>query len=284
MPLKIQNGTLSRLSSRPKRAKLLKDEPSIPLQDVLESEGSILSARWKLILAYILAYSFWRFYESDWLRFKWTVHSVHFMPGKLFADSKYCWRSISASAPYLSMQPLSAIDESTAETYDMTDIMHQFPRILALGMLLVQIFQGEYRNEFSEIGKGPACVVNTNCVWAMDIIDSEGWPSLDLADPGVKERYKSIVRNCFPFGENEGIFEDPPLSLHERRQRLFDHVVLPLRNILMDMKLFSGGKIKEIGYESSGPRDDSRNDSVLRGGFTNNPSSLDTISQSVRFV
>ncbi|KAF9879129.1 hypothetical protein CkaCkLH20_03362 [Colletotrichum karsti] len=120
---------------------------SVSLSELLKFFNDHLRLSHKILLSYIIAKSFWQFYDSDWMRHPWTKKDVHFMfesdPSRIYI-----------SEPFLSTQFSCNAD-------DPDNGMHPFPKILALGIM------------FLEIGLGHGLEDH----WRANNLDSNGQPN-----------------------------------------------------------------------------------------------------------
>ncbi|KAH0526124.1 hypothetical protein TsFJ059_009492 [Trichoderma semiorbis] len=125
------NPSNGRLQER--KAEFLESEPGSgrgeSLADVLR-EFQLLPKD-KIILAYTVAQAYHHFYDSDLMRIKWTSEKIWFMPpteenGEIFLR------------PYL-IFPFGTRDDPEEDFVDDARLVHQHPRILAIGTLLLEI-------------------------------------------------------------------------------------------------------------------------------------------------
>ncbi|KAI8269269.1 putative subtilisin [Colletotrichum sp. SAR11_239] len=72
--------------------------PSISLQSILRIGR--LSNRMKLVLAYIVARSYWQYYDSPWMNSPWTSDTIHFLCESQWADGSLSTGALYASKPY----------------------------------------------------------------------------------------------------------------------------------------------------------------------------------------
>jgi hypothetical protein len=118
--------------------RLLEEAPSISLSAVLERYS--LTPKMKVALAYILARSVWQFYDSDWMKTKWTSETIEFIreckpSNDCEPECLYAWK------PYFSIK-FSEDDSEFPEYSDADGKIHRYPRVLALGIILVEIGLG----------------------------------------------------------------------------------------------------------------------------------------------
>lgn len=89
----------------------------------------------RIILSYAIARAYWQLYDSEFMRTKWTGENIWFMPEEDEGSSPHqlplrSYLSFPFSPP--GNNPLQDIVRDAPLT-------HQFPRILAIGLLLLQI-------------------------------------------------------------------------------------------------------------------------------------------------
>lgn len=207
--------------------------PGISLTKVLS--GHRLTARMKVLLAYIVAYSVWEYYDSDWMKTKWTSDSIRFMresnapggEGKLFT-----WK------PYLSVQ-FNGEDPQCHEYNKIPGMVHDFPRIRALGIMLVEIGVGFPLNMDATHADSPAARSNNELLTALSYArDEKYWRDFDYPD------YMSAVHHCLkpdafhqePYIEPSSTTREFDQGLKQRRNILYDKVVFPLQDLLQGTK------------------------------------------------
>ncbi|KAJ5718316.1 hypothetical protein N7488_003962 [Penicillium malachiteum] len=216
--------------------KLVEHTPGISLADTLKHYPP-LTARMKLVLAYIIAYSVWQYYDSDWMKTKWSSETIQFI--KEFEDNRcgscdpaklFTWK------PYLSVNFND--DESECQEFNRLDGgVHNYPRIRALGILLVEIGIGAPLHSQS-LKKGLVAQVNSDLLSARGYIkDPKMWRNLEF------EQYREAAAQCLdpaifslaPFDAGASPQESRD-SLRQRRNILYDKVVFPLEDLLHGTK------------------------------------------------
>ncbi|KAK4169925.1 hypothetical protein QBC43DRAFT_306849 [Cladorrhinum sp. PSN259] len=236
--LKVKNETLERVPDPDEIEDDIAQEHSVPLTAMLEK--TCLASRKKLILAYILANSFWKFYGSDWMASRWTAESVHFFrrgQGNDEGDEDSLSDSFLEESPYFS---LTQTDNAPllADYLETGGYLHRYPRLLALGAILVEIgrqkrMKGANRTKvswFNSVEETNQCFYNIKRA-----LDSARWPELDLQEEARKV-YRTVVEDC----SNPKIFQNlinplerqDGLTVDERRAIIYRKIVLPLRNLL----------------------------------------------------
>jgi hypothetical protein len=196
--------------------------PSIPLGTVLETYH--LTAKMKVTLAYIIARSIWRFYDSDWMNPAWSRESIHFMQEPLPNDQTTI--ALYACKPYFSVRFMD-VASNDGEFSDLDGKIHRYPRVLALGILLIEIGLGcSFQRVFSSQNPN----VNADWLAARDISkNSKAWSSFDYST------YRTAVENCL----DRGIFEKAAFTngqtaeqykrgLEQRRAILYERVIYHL--------------------------------------------------------
>ncbi|KAK6523154.1 hypothetical protein TWF694_006049 [Orbilia ellipsospora] len=111
--------------------------PSISLADVLASTNLRSDPQRKLLLSYLLAKAVWQFYDSDWMGEAWTKHSIHFMQQCL---DKMQRKAQLYHKPFISADLRGSIAHSDHASSRRS---HIFPKILALGVMLLEIELGQ---------------------------------------------------------------------------------------------------------------------------------------------
>jgi hypothetical protein len=113
--------------------------PSVPLARILGSSDLQQDLRRRLLLSYLLAKAVWQFYDTDWMDCSWTKDTVHFMRQRLDRLQK---RGSVDHRPFI----VAEFSPSAAAVTTAIDPMRQthiYPKILALGLMLLEIELGE---------------------------------------------------------------------------------------------------------------------------------------------
>lgn len=230
--LTIQDGKLQKSGFEPLK-QIVEHVPGSSLANILKLYH--LTAKMKLALAYILAQSVWEYYDSDWMKTRWTSETIQFMKecrsnstgeqGKLFA-----WK------PYLSVR-FGEEDPESCEFSDVDGEIHRYPRIRALGIMLVEIGIGSplHRSDQERPAQSLAAKINEDLLLAMQYSQNEKlWRDCDYPN------YLAAVNHCLDPGtfglapriRGSGDKEDIE-SLRQRRNILYDKVVFPLEELLL---------------------------------------------------
>ncbi|PFH61507.1 hypothetical protein XA68_17164 [Ophiocordyceps unilateralis] len=222
--LTVQGDKLQRfLDSKPPKYSI-DPTPSISLATVLRTHQ--LSRKMKGALAYILAKSVWQFYDSDWMKTRWTSETIHFM--------RYCSQGVFASKPYFAVR--FGEDSDALEATSTYGEIHRYPRVCALGIMLVEIGHGSLLSQSGEGNESQSPQRRINDCWtrAQKISDEEQpWPDFDFA------KYRTAVKNCL----NPSIFDEAPFrprdsnqeiadGRQKRRKVLYEQVVFPLEELV----------------------------------------------------
>lgn len=226
-------------------------EPSIPLSEYLRRDG--LSSNEVLLLAYILARSVWQFYSSEWMQVGWTLNRIHFMFEKPDEyDTISTDHKVNLSNPYLAFKFGDKTEEIGMEFFDGC-VVHNYPRVLALGILLVEICR-KSRGYEERSYETTEQAINTYSLRGRKLRENSNWPELDLHKVLTK-RFKDAVVACF----DPDIFktstlpdmDHPETGIEERRAILYERVVWPLGQLLIDARLADeSGRINRIAAKA----------------------------------
>ncbi|KAH6637314.1 hypothetical protein F5144DRAFT_647443 [Chaetomium tenue] len=175
------------------------------------------------VLAYILAKAAWYYYDSEWTNMGMTKTSVYFMGEALEDEVVYFCK------PYLSAQLPPGVSQ-TVECRQVVGMVHRYPRILALGIMLVEIATGQ---RFEMEGHPDQWDPRTSNQQLLNLqkLASSGEFHEDCRFP----RYKTAVNKCLdpilfrhaPFNPRE-----PTENLEKRRSIFYHEIVDPLRQLI----------------------------------------------------
>ncbi|GAA88054.1 penicillin-binding protein [Aspergillus luchuensis IFO 4308] len=180
-----------------------------------------LSNKGKSHLAYTIAKSVWQYYSSAWMMAPWTHGSIQLLTEKTgLAD-------IGKPHPYLTANMARAVVTST-DRYNADNLMHQYPYILALGVLLIEIAikqpltSEECPHPFSETA------INDYYTWAWTTAHRSNLKDM------VHPMYEEAVNNCL----NPELFGGDSIQQYgyteqitARQNVLYDKVVSPLKRL-----------------------------------------------------
>ncbi|KAF2963128.1 hypothetical protein GQX73_g10440 [Xylaria multiplex] len=213
-----------------KRLFLLKAS-SVSLATVLEKRKLHGDVQLKLLLSYLLAKAVWQFYDSEWMASNWSKDRIHFMRECLDGSSESQEIITLIHKPYfateLSPPPVRLSCESQSGCSAEQDFKQRFPsathfhpKILALGIMLLEIELGEgielHQVEESLDDENP--IENDDHFTAGRIILSPMWERRN-----VYQAVKEIIEICLkPDTGKFGIEEVPA------RDNLYTYVVAPL--------------------------------------------------------
>lgn len=222
--LEIQDGELHQSGFEPLKQKV-QHAPGISLADLLGTYH--FTSKMKIALAYILAHSVWLYYDSDWMKLPWTSKTIEFI-------KESSGNSSDGQAQLFAWKPYIAVlfgDKNCNEFSNLNGEIHHFPRVKALGVMMVEIGIG------SPLPDGD-CGVNCDYLLALQYSkDQKHWRDFDYPD------YLHAVDNCLdPATFNSAPFyrgqngEEQAESLKERRNILYHKVVSPLEELLRGTK------------------------------------------------
>ena len=240
--VQLEEGQM-RLSDDPEPGELMEACETISLRSVLSFYR--LTGKMRLVLAYILAHSTWRYYDSDWMRARWSTDTIHFAK-EHSADRRYT--RIYACKPCFSVNiPIS--EDDVVEFYD-GFVAHKYPRVLALGILLVDIGRDhplqDERYSFEELQQR----INSDCAIGINTINRDKhWPFLGGLSSAVRTKYKEITQACFDkrlfvgklvedYNSGRAKFKTDQTvdqNVEERRSILQKRIVAPLESLLEEL-------------------------------------------------
>ncbi|PLB55445.1 subtilisin-like protein [Aspergillus steynii IBT 23096] len=226
--LSIQDGELEHSFENLKRR--IDHVPAIPLASILSE--SRLTARMKLILAYIIAYSVWQYYDSEWMNIMWTSDVVRFMRRSDPSKRKI---HIFTTEPYVSVH-LNQEGPFCDDEIDIAGMVHKHPKIIGLGVMLVEIAMGVPFCDNDKQSLSLAAKVNSELLTALEYTsDMSRWEDFEYPD------YMSAVRHCLEPDQFDPYIEGSSASeqkqrLQRRRNVLYEKVLLPLESLLRGTK------------------------------------------------
>lgn len=176
------------------------------------------------VIAYIIAQSVWHFYDSDWMNVEWMTSSIYFI-NELSAENNevayYC-------KPYLNAS-FKNTETISPEYKEGLGIMHRYPRLLALGMILLEIATGQSIASEGHPDQWNAQKINQQLTRLTVLLKTSRFED-DCNYP----HYKASVEKCL----NIGLFKNAPFNpkspkenLEERRSILYNEVVDPLKQL-----------------------------------------------------
>lgn len=262
---------------------------SISLADVLKRHK--LVEKTKLLLAYTLAKSFWQFYSSDWMGSCWTTSTLQFFPERRDddADKHGDIDCILYGSPYFALSAQKQDSFLSAEFLPTESVVHRYPRVLALGTMLLEIGrqkrargrQGTLQHQPGSVSSDVATPEEKISTDLHEIRSALKWgtcPEFDIHEE-VRQTYRAVLRNCsdpklFEAAAANMLGENGALTIEERRAIIYREIVYPLQLLLEKLGWIDrSGKIKDEDQEegsSSGIKDDGIIDSkkpTNRPGF-----------------
>ncbi|KAL7929058.1 hypothetical protein V8C35DRAFT_325439 [Trichoderma chlorosporum] len=203
------------------------------LSDVLRQFQ--LTPKDKVILAYIIAQAYHHFYDSDLMRIKWTSETIWFMPPATKNDDILL-------RPYL-IFPFGKLNDPEEDFVDNARLVHRYPRILAIGILLLEIALSKPFQPISQ----PNNISEANCNhkiadnWLKSFKKTtwEGFTHKTIFDTAIEycireSRLPVNTKNRFgPVGAAKDlttkILPDKQQSILEQRKKFYMNVVRPLK-------------------------------------------------------
>jgi hypothetical protein len=234
----ISTGTFCEIITNRKRSQLrltavgdglLLQGPGRLSQDFLLNASSIslatlldtakLSRKMRLLLSYFLAKAVWQFYDSEWMRREWTKSCVHFMLARQPNTSK----GIFINEPFLSA---SFDNRRSHKDEDDQYRSHLYPKILSLGVMLLEIELGVKIEEYrlpEDICPNGEPSVNADHFAANEIFNkTELWEKVDTFST-----FRDVVQVCITPDVLAPFIDD----VEGLRLGLEKHIVNPLQTL-----------------------------------------------------
>ncbi|KAK1830614.1 hypothetical protein QBC39DRAFT_383096 [Podospora conica] len=223
-------------------------EQSISLADILQRHE--LVAKKRLLLAYVLAKSFWQFYDSDWMSVRWTTETVQFFYERR-GDDDDDEPGVLDESPYISLPTGTNTPSLLSAEYLPTEcVVHRYPRLLALVVLLFNLGRRKRRRDTAQQLEGsqrqPGHETNDSARISNDFNDirsalrGKSWPKLDVQEE-VRETLRAVLSDC----SNPRLFDEQPgdgsqrdrglLTIEERRAIIYGRTVYPLKLLLQKL-------------------------------------------------
>jgi len=178
-----------------------------------------LTQKRKLLLSYMLAQATWQFYDSDWMQHEWIKNTVQFM----FEQRTGMPKGIFINEPFLSAR-LPGRQLAGEARVDNNFRVHLFPKILAVGILFLEIELGiniEDHRPPDCIGPDGRPSVNADHIAATEVFENaELWEDTFAA-------FREVIGICLmPDSFVEYLGDTDGLRNHFEKK-----VVLPLQQL-----------------------------------------------------
>ncbi|KAJ5564559.1 hypothetical protein N7513_000801 [Penicillium frequentans] len=208
-----------------------------------------LSIEHRILLAYTLARACWQFYNFDIVHEKWTSDNIFFMPTDNQDGNQIPLRA------FLSI-PFDQVSRSPDEFLETGAYTHRYPRILFLGIMLLEIGLGESLGLGSLGTSKLSSVAYINRAHAKARMRLNEFKKIPWDGFSYKSVFVEAIENCLDSQNFKDTYkpqrkrakgkaskrrpmEDVP-ALQQRRTALYRKVVAPLC------------WLAEVGFESSG--------------------------------
>ncbi|KAM3075288.1 hypothetical protein ACMFMF_005966 [Clarireedia jacksonii] len=210
------------------------NEPSMSLGKLIYQKKLKNDDALRVKLSYLVAKAVWQFYDSHWMSEAWSKDIIHFMKEEDITDQSilvYLQRPFITAKIGSGKQDSSSPFVSESETDDkpVSACLHTYPKILSLGIILLEILRGEVIDEFRNRQKFRDSEGNllkdADLVIAGLLIKSEkkGKPGKDKYISNIRELLKEVIDFCIK-ADVEKLGRDSK----EVRANLRTHVVAPL--------------------------------------------------------
>lgn len=209
-----------------RRKRLIADTASISLKTALYRYNFLPSSR--VILMVIIAHSYSQFYTTKWMPRPWTKDDLHFLSEE--DDFTKTWQL------YPHRPHLSTSFESEIPLKQYPPIAHRHPKILALGIMLLEVelgldLQAKWKPKYSKRNGTPT--INIDYLTAMDLLTEDTlWSDQDTMAP-VKE----VIESCLQL-ELEGNY-----TVSDELKFMHEKVIAPLEHLWHDTR---AGSLSEL--------------------------------------
>ncbi|KAH8881812.1 subtilisin-like protein [Thozetella sp. PMI_491] len=226
---RLDRGRLMALREQENLPEGYKPEPGLGLQLSDALDGYKLRHGMRPLLAYVLAKTVWHYYDSDWMNFGWTKHNIYFMAETTNGyEIKYLCR------PYVHVN-LNTSHGRPPEYRQVFGMMHRYPRVLALGILLLQLSTADPIRLEGHPDNWDSKMANEQLELLKGYIQSSKLES-DCNFP----YYRAALKKCFDIK----LFKDAPFNperpeenLDQRRSIFYDEIVDRLKRFIAGAEL-----------------------------------------------
>lgn len=177
------------------------------------------------VLAYTIAKAVWLHYDSDWMSVATSSDDIFFMGEEDDEDIHYFCK------PYLSTDIHTESQQREEECRQIIGMVHSYPRVLALGIVLVEIATRQHIHFEGRPSTWTPNYANKKLIALQNLSKRESFQEDCRFRPYETAAKKCLDPNLFknaPFNS-----ERPGENLEERRKILHDEVVEPLRKLIV---------------------------------------------------
>ncbi|RAO64679.1 uncharacterized protein BHQ10_000691 [Talaromyces amestolkiae] len=176
-----------------------------------------LSVEHKITLAYAISRSCWQFYDFNLMHARWTSDSIWFMPLDNHNKNQIPLRA------YVSI-PFHQQDQSLAEYLETGDYTHRYPRILFLGIILLEIGLGKSLGIEPFETSNLSLVAHTNKAHSKAQMRLNEFKKISWTDFSYKDVFVEAVEKCM----DSRNFDDMHKTQKRRRRRFHSISKQPL--------------------------------------------------------
>ncbi|KAF6795401.1 putative subtilisin [Colletotrichum sojae] len=218
--------------------------PSKSLRRLLEIGR--LSNRMKMVLAFIVARSFWQYYDSPWMDSPWSSDSIHFLP-ELVVEDEHDQPSVAlyASKPYFAVQFLQHAGESV-EYCSAFGVVYRYPRLLALCIILLEIGRGQSLT--TEDHGSVEANLNANWTLAKRLTNkNRTWGDFDYP------HYRQAILGCLNYNYSKQAGASIETNVFARKAAVYEAVLQPLEKLVNELGFAENMNIMDPIDASQGP-------------------------------
>lgn len=195
-------------SSQPERS-FLRSSMGIRLDDLIGTGK--LGDKMKLSLSFLLVRTFWQYCESDWVQDDWSKKSVHFMLDTVdgypkvisihepflqtrFNKSDHGDKMLQSTEQSKSSNRKKKFRKNTSHGTKVRTRTHQYPKLLALGIMLLEIELDRKLESLTSRNGEDSDIVNIRHSMATKVLnDQDLWPPKDIWK-SVKESIEICIK------------------------------------------------------------------------------------------
>lgn len=199
----------------------------------------------KLVLAYIVARSYWQYYDSPWMESQWTSDSIHFLAESPI-DEATSGGALYASKPYFAVEFDGKERGESMEYCDSYSVICRYPRLIGLCIMLVEIGRGQTL-PIEDRGSYEA---NLNATWTFTrqlANRSKVWGDFDYPD------YRKAIVGCLTYKPSTDDSNLVKTDVFARKAAIYDIVVQPLEKLLTVLGFFDNLHFLDPIDSSHGP-------------------------------
>ncbi|EPS37714.1 hypothetical protein H072_8570 [Dactylellina haptotyla CBS 200.50] len=198
---------------------------SLSLSAILQKIGHKMATKEKFHLGYVLAKSVWQYYGSEWMKKPWTHDDIQFLEEQVSVDKTH-GKLLSTYNPYFDPN-FGNCDSLVGEYCPDGILLHRYPGVLALAIMLLEIIQGQTFGEFEDHQPYNLPKIKDHY--------KQAWVLVSGSTLDCNIMYKEVIKKCLDgklFKEAPFDSDNPQNGLEIRRSIIYREIVFPLKHLL----------------------------------------------------